>query len=162
LQSEGLSQSAPQGSAATAALPSPLAGEGARRADEGYGAAHPNRLLKSSELTKGRARALRRNSTGAEKRLWGLLRSRRFDGFKFRRQVPIGRYIAEFVCFERQLIVELDGSQHADSLHDARRDAWLRDDGYRVLRIWNNELSENLDGVGQGIWAALQEQEEAR
>jgi very-short-patch-repair endonuclease len=116
-------------------------------------------LLKSSRLTKGRARSLRRTSTEAEKKLWGLLRGRRFDGYKFRRQAPIGRYIADFVCFERRLIVELDGSQHADSAHDAKRDAWLRDDGYRVVRIWNNELNENHDGVGESIWAALQLEE---
>jgi very-short-patch-repair endonuclease len=112
-------------------------------------------------LTKRRARSLRRNETEAERRLWGLLRSRRFDGCKFRRQVPIGKCIVDFVCFERRLIIELDGSQHADSAHDERRVAWLRNDGYRVLRIWNNELSENLDGVGHSIWAALDIQEPA-
>ena len=94
--------------------------------------------------------------------LWRALRSRRFAGFKFRRQVPIGRYIADFVCYEARLIIELDGSQHADSSHDQRRDAWLKDDGYRVIRVWNNELTHNRSGVLEGVWHALNQGEQVR
>ena len=77
-------------------------------------------------LLKDRARQMRREPTEAERRMWRLLRDRRLGGFKFRRQEQLGRYIVDFVCFERKLIVELDGSQHAESAYDAERDAWLR------------------------------------
>ncbi|MEO6013191.1 MAG: endonuclease domain-containing protein [Devosia sp.] len=133
--------------------PSPLAGEGARRADEG---AATNRDVESSPRTMTFAKTLRRNQTDAEQRMWRLLRDRRLDGFKFRRQVPVGPYIADFLCFDARLIVELDGSQHADSRRDKVRDRWLMDDGYRVLRIWNNELSGNRSGVLESVWSALQ------
>jgi very-short-patch-repair endonuclease len=89
--------------------------------------------------------------------LWELLRNRRFVDFKFRRQVPIGTYIADFVCLPARLIVELDGGQHSESKSDATRDAWLRSQNFRVLRIWNNELHDNRDGVMEAIWLALQE-----
>jgi very-short-patch-repair endonuclease len=103
------------------------------------------------------ARALRHQQTPQEARLWALLRSRRFLNFRFRRQVPIGPYIADFVCQGRRLVIELDGGQHADNPTDAVRDAELRRRGYRVLRVWNNELTENEDGVMTAILAALQE-----
>jgi len=94
------------------------------------------------------AKQLRSNSTDVERVLWRLLRAHRLADFKFRRQVPIGPYIADFVCFEHRLVVELDGGQHADALEqDAGRDAWLGDQGFRVLRFWNNEVLDNLDGV---------------
>lgn len=85
--------------------------------------------------TLERAKSLRRTLTEQEKKLWGALRDRRLDGFKFRKQQPIGPFIADFVCQERRLIVELDGSQHAESETDVRRDAFLDDRGYRVLRV---------------------------
>jgi len=97
-------------------------------------------------------------ATEAEKRMWRLLRSRRLAGFKFRRQVPIGTYVADFVCYDARLIIELDGSQHVDSAHDRKRDAWLSDDGYRVLRVWNNDLTHNEAGVLEAIWAALHQE----
>ena len=103
------------------------------------------------------ARRLRHEQTPHEALLWALLRSRRFLHYRFRRQVPIGPYIVDFVCNGRQLVIELDGSQHADDPSDASRDAELRRRGYRVLRIWNNELTENEDGVLEAILAALQE-----
>lgn len=81
------------------------------------------------------ARSLRREMTEAEDRLWHELRSRRLDRIKFRRQVPIGKYVADFVCLEARLIVEIDGNQHADSVHDAVRDADLKSRGFRVLRF---------------------------
>ena len=85
-----------------------------------------------------------------ERRLWSHLRMRQLGGYKFRRQHPIGPYIADFVCLERRLVVEVDGGQHAEPeqmRHDARRTQWLQNEGYHVVRAWTSELSENLDGV---------------
>jgi len=97
------------------------------------------------------ARALRRNATDVEQIIWRLLRDRRLVGIKFRRQVPIGPYIADFASIPHRLVIELDGGQHADSLHDARRDAFLAANGWRVLRFWNNDVMANRDGVLQSI-----------
>jgi very-short-patch-repair endonuclease len=85
--------------------------------------------------------------SAAERKLWYTLRDRRFTGFKFRRQVPIGPFIADFVCFEQRLVIEVDGGQHAASLHDRRRDRWFAANRFRVLRFWNNEVLSNLEGV---------------
>jgi very-short-patch-repair endonuclease len=93
------------------------------------------------------ARSLRRDMTEAEDKLWHELRSRRLDRIKFRRQVPIGCYIADFACLEAKLIVEIDGSQHADSVRDHERDAELRSRGFRILRFWNDEALRELDAV---------------
>ncbi len=93
-----------------------------------------------------------------EKKLWALLRDRRFAGHKFRRQVPIGRYFADFACYESRLVVELDGSQHLESVRNTRRDAELKARGFRVLRVWNTELNDNRDGVLEAIYWALMEQ----
>eukprot|EP00752_Nemacystus_decipiens_P001150 g1150.t1 len=98
-----------------------------------------------------RAKALRRNATEAEKRLWAKLRGRQLAGLKIRRQEPIGRYIVDFVCYEAALVIELDGGQHAESVRDAARDAWLTAQGFRVLRFWNADLFENEEGVLQTI-----------
>ena len=99
-------------------------------------------------MTTSRARQLRSRQTEAERKLWFLLRDRRLNGAKFRRQVPIGNYIVDFVCQEAKLIVELDGSQHVDQLaYDTARTSWLAGVGYRVQRIWNNDLTENEEGV---------------
>ncbi len=95
--------------------------------------------------------------TEAEVRLWRLLRARRFAGFKFRRQVPLGPYIADFACLETRLIVEADGSQHAGSTHDQRRDLWFRSQGYRILRFWNNDILTRSDDVKETIWSTLVE-----
>ncbi|MHB1101323.1 MAG: endonuclease domain-containing protein [Devosia sp.] len=111
----------------------------------------------STQRLRGFARSMRSNATEAEQRLWTLVRDRRFIDYKFRRQVPIGRYIVDLMCPSAMLIVELDGSQHAENEADAVRDAWLAGQGYRVLRIWNNELTQNRDGVLEAIWHALQE-----
>jgi very-short-patch-repair endonuclease/succinate dehydrogenase flavin-adding protein (antitoxin of CptAB toxin-antitoxin module) len=95
---------------------------------------------------------LRASMTDAEARLWFLLRDRRLQGFKFRRQMPIGPYVADFVCLQTRLIVELDGGQHADQAEkDRRRDEWLRKHGFRVLRFWNNDVLANAEGVLQAI-----------
>jgi len=94
-----------------------------------------------------RARDLRTNHTDAEQRLWSRLRGRQLDGHKFVRQLPVGPYFADFACRERDLIVEIDGGQHAGSAADARRTAALAAHGYRVIRFWNHEVLSNLDGV---------------
>ncbi|MDR3472798.1 MAG: endonuclease domain-containing protein [Devosia sp.] len=101
---------------------------------------------------------MRHVPTMAEDRLWRLLRSRRFAAFKFRRQVPLGPYIADFACFAPRLIVEVDGSQHAEDPGDARRDDWLRRDGFRILRIWNSDLLARTPQVMEAIWQALNEE----
>jgi very-short-patch-repair endonuclease len=101
------------------------------------------------------SRRLRRDSTGAEMKLWLELRDRRLAGFKFNRQVQIGRYIADFLCRERKLIVELDGGQHLDSLRDKIRDEFLEQKGYRVARFWNNDVFANRDGVLETILLLL-------
>ena len=95
----------------------------------------------------GRVRQMRRSATEAERLIWSALRGRRLGGFKFRRQVWIGSYIADFLCAEAKLVIELDGSQHgAATEYDARRDASLAEAGYRTLRFWNNDVTGNPDG----------------
>src|SRR5262249_35008472 len=104
-----------------------------------------------------RARRLRVDATDAERKLWYRLRSRQLSGAKFIRQERIGPYIADFVCREQRLIIEVDGGQHATDLRDAVRESWLRDRGYRVLRFWNNDVLSNTDGVLEVIAATLTE-----
>ena len=111
----------------------------------------------ADKIRTGMARRLRRDSTNAELRLWNKLRSRSIDGQKFVRQEPIGRYVVDFMCREKRLIIEVDGGQHNDSAEDSIRDQWLRDHNYRVLRFWNNEVMSNMDGVLEMIAAALAE-----
>ncbi len=128
------------------ASPSPLAGEGGRaqaRPDEG-----PSRRF---------VRTLRKNMTDAERRLWSVLRGRRFDDYKFRRQVTVGKYVADFMCYEQRLIVEVDGSQHDERARDKVRDAWLASQGFRVLRLWNRDVLLDTDGALLSILAALKE-----
>jgi len=132
----------------TTGAPSPLVGEGARRADEGVPRSSASRLL-------GSARSMRRQPTLAEQKLWSLLRNRRFVGFKFRRQVPIGPYIADFVCYEAKLIIEADGSQHADNARDLVRDAELERRGFRLLRLWNSDILARPAQVADLVWAHL-------
>ena len=99
-------------------------------------------------MANGRARALRARPTDAERKLWEALRNRQLEGHGFRRQAPIGRYIADFVCFGRKLVVEVDGGQHAtDKDRAAARTAWFESQGFRVLRFWNNDVLGNTDGV---------------
>ncbi len=103
-----------------------------------------------------RARALRKEQTLAELRLWRAIRNRSLQGFKFVRQEPIGPYVADFVCREHRLVIEVDGGQHATDAKDAVREKWLMDQGCRVLRFWNNDVLANLPGVLDMIGAALQ------
>ena len=96
------------------------------------------------------ARRLRHDPTEAEKCLWYALRLGNL-GVKFRRQAVIGQYIVDFVCFEKKLIIEVDGGQHMGDQHDAVRDQWLIEQGFEVLRFWNNDVLTNRDGVLQKI-----------
>ena len=99
------------------------------------------------------ARALRKNQTDTERWLWQKLRNRQLLNLKFRRQVPIGNYIVDFVCLELKLIIELDGSQHIEQAdYDARRTAYLEQLGFRVIRFWNNEVLNNGEGVLERIY----------
>ena len=103
-----------------------------------------------------RARDLRRHMTEAEQQLWQMLRSRQTEGYRFRRQVPIGGFIADFVCHTARLIVEIDGGQHDPSSEaEASRTRFLEAEGYRVLRFWNNEVLGNREGVHAAIADAL-------
>jgi very-short-patch-repair endonuclease len=101
-----------------------------------------------------RARTLRRNQTEPEHRLWSLIRNR--QGHKFVRQLPIGPFVADFACREAALIVELDGSQHVDSTNDAGRTKYLNEQGYSVLRFWNNDVLAIGRGVAEAILAAIE------
>ena len=98
-------------------------------------------------LATSRARSMRRDMTDAERKLWFMLRDRRLDGAKFRRQAPVGPYIADFVCLRRKLIVEADGGQHVDNRRDVVRDQWLEHEGYVVVRYSNIDILKNSEGV---------------
>ena len=101
------------------------------------------------------ARQLRRRMTDAEARLWFHLRNRALRGCKFRRQYPIGPYIADFACVEAGLVVEVDGGQHADAPSEPGRDRCLRAHGYRILRFWNNDVLARTEAVLEQIHIAL-------
>ena len=104
------------------------------------------------------ARELRKNPTEAERRLWEKLKRRQIAAVRFRRQQPIGPFIVDFVCFERQVIVEVDGGQHAEQVsYDKQRTCWLETQGYRVLRFWNNDVLSNTEAVAQTILDAVEQ-----
>jgi very-short-patch-repair endonuclease len=128
--------------------PLPLAGEG--------GAQRRVRGQKVERSAVLRARSLRRRETDAEYRLWRYLRNRGLGGFKFLRQHPIDRFVADFVCRDKMLVVELDGGQHNESESDELRTAFLNDAGYSVLRFWNNEVLANTDGVLEALLNVLE------
>ena len=100
----------------------------------------------------GLARNLRKSQTDAENLLWQHLRRNQLAGLSFRRQHPVGRYIVDFVCLEKRLILEIDGGQHAiEQENDEERTNWLMSEGYRLLRFWNNDVLKNLEGVLETI-----------
>ena len=109
-----------------------------------------------SAISTERSRALRRRSTRAEFVLWRYLRDRQLAGCKFVRQEPIGPYFADFLCRERHLVVEVDGGQHSDNAADAMRDAVMRDLGYRIIRVWNNDVLGNVEGVLEMLRSELE------
>jgi very-short-patch-repair endonuclease len=107
-----------------------------------------------SNLARTRARTLRKADTQAERILWDALRARRLGGYKFVRQLPIGPYFADFACRERKLIIEVDGATHGDAnevAHDARRGAFLLEQGWRIHRCWNEDVFKNLSGTCDSI-----------
>ena len=104
------------------------------------------------------AKRLRRDATQAEQKLWQQLRNRRLAGLKFRRQMPIGPYVVDFICLEQGLVIEVDGSQHgtqANQMHDEARTAYLNQQGFRVIRVWNNDVLSRMEVVLAHIWLSL-------
>jgi len=101
------------------------------------------------------AKAMRRDPTEAEAAMWRLLRNRRLAQYKFRRQVPFQNFILDFVCFEKRIVIEIDGSQHASSQLDAGRDAVLVAEGFKVARYWNNDVLQRPETVLEDIFAKL-------
>lgn len=135
--------------------PSPHVGRGKEPRSGGRVRGVPsNDERERARQLRDRAREMRANPTPAERRLWTMLRDRRMPSVKFRRQHVIDPYIVDFACLERSVIVEADGGQHAESVADRRRDAYLTQRGFRVLRFWNNEVLENPGGVFEMICAA--------
>ena len=105
-----------------------------------------------------RSRQLRKNLTDAEQFVWTKLRSRRLGGYKFRRQMPIGPYIVDFVCLEARLILELDGGQHTEQKdYDTARTQWFQSQGFEVLRFWNHEVLEDWESVEEVIYGRLEQ-----
>ena len=100
---------------------------------------------------------MRREPTDAEAAMWRLLRDRRFQLFKFRRQVPFRNLILDFVCFDKRFVIEIDGSQHAGSERDMARDAFLAAEGFRISRYWNNDVLQQPSAVLEDILAKLAE-----
>ena len=101
-------------------------------------------------MANERARELRKTMSAPERKLWRALSNGQAGGLRFRRQHPMGTYVVDFVCLDRHLVIEVDGSQHghnAQMVHDQKRTQWLEDEGYRVIRFWANEVMSNTDGV---------------
>ena len=111
--------------------------------------------MRQSQQQRNRARQLRKSMTNAERLLWCELRDPDRFSAKFRRQCPIGPYIVDFICLEQRLIIEVDGSQHQQSERDVQRTEWLKQNGFRVLRFWNNEVLEQRQTVCEVIWQTL-------
>ena len=109
-----------------------------------------------STMASRKARQLRITMTDTERRLWSALRGRRLQGYKFRRQHPLGPFILDFACVEHRLVIEADGGQHVESDDDRRRTAWLERRGWRVVRFWNNDILANPEGVQEVIWETLE------
>ena len=110
---------------------------------------------KRSPATNARARSLRDGDNMAEALLWNELKGRKLGGYKFVRQFPIGPYFADFLCRERRLVVEVDGSQHAGSDYDEQRNAFMRGEGYSVIRVWNSDVVRQRESVCATILAAV-------
>jgi very-short-patch-repair endonuclease len=107
-------------------------------------------------MDRSKAQELRKNPTEAERKLWQHLRLRQLGGYKFRRQHSLGKYIVDFVCLEKRIVIEVDGGQHnAQVIYDQQRTAWIEQHGFRVLRFWDNEVMQNIEAVKEAIWQAL-------
>jgi len=97
---------------------------------------------------KERSRDLRKNLTDAEQKLWQKLRNKQINDHKFRRQFVLGNYIVDFICLDKRLIIEVDGGQHMDNVnYDLQRDEWLKNQNFKVLRFWNNQVLNEIDSV---------------
>jgi very-short-patch-repair endonuclease len=124
---------------------------------EGWGEGDNEDQLKHREKTT-LSRKLRKEQTEAERMLWAKLKGYQLAGLKFRRQEPIGTYIVDFVCFEKKIVIEVDGGQHGtESIRqkDAERTLWLEGEGFRILRFWNNDVLTNMEGVLEIIKRAV-------
>ena len=141
-------------------LPSPLVGEGgAERSSatgEGFAPQTPNHRPVAKRI-RGFAKKMRHEPTDAEAAMWRLLRDRRLSQYKFRRQVPFQKFILDFVCFEKRVVIEIDGSQHASSNRDAARDSNLKAEGFRIERYWNNDVLQQPSAVLEDIFVKLAE-----
>ena len=144
----------------SANLPSPLVGEGgAERSSatgEGFAPQTPHHRPTAKRVRQF-AKKVRREPTDAEAGMWRLLRDRRLALFKFRRQVPFQSFILDFVCFEKRIIIEIDGSQHASSEPDVEREVTLEAEGFRIARYWNNDVLQQPATVLEDIFAKLAE-----
>ena len=140
--------------------PSPLVGEGgASRSEatgEGFAPQTPSHRPVAKRI-RNFAKKMRHEPTDAELAMWRLLRDRRLAQFKFRRQVPFRKFILDFVCFEKRVVIEIDGSQHASSERDAARDSILMSEGFRIERYWNNDVLQQPSAVLEDIFAKLAE-----
>jgi very-short-patch-repair endonuclease len=117
-------------------------------------------MCETVDMASPRARSLRRNPTDAERKLWQALRRKQVEGFRFRRQHPIGPYVVDLVCLSEKLVIEVDGGQHASQLErDTQRTRWLESRGYRVLRFWNHDVLRNTRGVVETILEAANRRE---
>ena len=123
---------------------------------EGFAPQPPNHQPVAKRIRKF-AKSMRHEPTDAEAAMWRLLRGRRLAKFKFRRQVPFRNYILDFVCLERKLVIEIDGSQHADSARDVERETCLIAEGFRIARYWNNDVLQRRPSVLEDIFAKLAE-----
>ena len=112
------------------------------------------KFLYNDPSRKPDRRRLRKDATDAERKLWGILRNRQINGLKFLRQYSVGQYVLDFYCPEQRLAIEIDGSQHADThgqQRDIKRDGYLKELNIRVIRFWNTDVLQNIEGVGQRL-----------
>jgi very-short-patch-repair endonuclease len=139
-------------------FPSPLVGEGgAERSSatgEGFAPQTPNHRPVAKRI-RGFAKKMRHEPTDAEAAMWRLLRDRRLSQYKFRRQVPFQKFILDFVCFEKRVVIEIDGGQHAESARDTIRDSILMAEGFQIERYWNNDVLQQPSAVLEDIFVKL-------
>jgi very-short-patch-repair endonuclease len=139
-------------------LPSPLVGEGgAERSSatgEGFAPQPPSHRPVAKRI-RSFAKKMRHEPTDAELTMWRLLRDRRLSQYKFRRQVPFQKFILDFVCFEKRVVIEIDGSQHAESARDTIRDSILTAEGFRIERYWNDDVLQQPSAVLEDIFVKL-------
>jgi very-short-patch-repair endonuclease len=141
-------------------LPSPLVGEGGTSRSEATGegfALQPPSHRPVAKRIRHFAKNMRHEPTDAERAMWRLLRNRRLSQYEFRRQVPFQKFILDFVCFEKRVVIEIDGSQHAESARDTIRDSILMAEGFRIERCWNNDVLQQPSAVLEDIFAKLAE-----